>query len=42
MSYFYLGKIEKAIFYSNLALEMDPDNERLQNNHKIYLANREI
>ena len=42
MSYFYLGKIEKAIFYSNLALEMDPDNERLQNNHKIYLANRKI
>ena len=35
LGYFYLGQYEKSLTYSNLALEMDPSNERLIGNHKL-------
>lgn len=35
ISYFYQGKIEEALHYSNEALKMSPKDERLLNNNKI-------
>ena len=35
LCYFYKNDLEKAIFYLNIALEMEPDNKRLKNNLKI-------
>ena len=35
LCYFYKKDLEKAIFYLNIALEMEPDNKRLKNNLKI-------
>ena len=35
--YFYLGNYDDAYNYSIIALEMDPDNERLKNNRDIIL-----
>ncbi len=35
ISYFYQGKFKEALCYSNKALEMDPNNDRLINNHKL-------
>ena len=35
ISYFYLGDTNEALKYSNLALEMSPNDERLNNNNKI-------
>ena len=35
LSYFYQGLYRISLFYSTLALEMDKNNERLINNHKL-------
>jgi len=35
LSYFYQGLYRISLFYSTLALELDKDNERLINNHKL-------
>ncbi len=35
LSSYNLGKIPEAIYYEKLALELDPDNERLKNNLEI-------
>lgn len=39
LSYYYQGKNDEAIKYVNLALEMDPDNERLKKNLDIMKKN---
>lgn len=36
VSCFYLNKLNYAIFFNLLAIEMDPTNKRLLNNHKLY------
>lgn len=36
ISCFYLGMFDKAITYGTMALELDPENERLKNNMKFY------
>ena len=36
ISCYHLKKINYAIYFNNLALEMEPTNTRLLNNHKIY------
>lgn len=35
ISKFYQNDLEKSLYYSTLALNMDPDNERLLNNNKL-------
>lgn len=37
ISNYYLGNYDEAINYSNEALKMEPNNERLKQNHQIYL-----
>ena len=37
ISYFYQNDIELALFYSNKALEISPNDERLINNNKLFL-----
>ena len=37
ISNYYLEQYDEAIKYSTLALNMEPNNERLKQNHEIYL-----
>ena len=37
LAYYYLGLYEESIFYINKALKIDPNNERLKENKKIFL-----
>ena len=37
IGYFEIEDVEKALYYSKLALEMDKDNQRLQDNYSIIL-----
>lgn len=41
IGYYYLNHYEEAILFSSKAIEMSPNNERLQENHKIYLSKKE-
>ena len=36
ISYYYLTNYQLSIYFNSLALEKEPTNERLLNNHKIY------
>lgn len=38
ISCYYLNKFNYAVYFNNLALEMDQNNERLKTNHQIYLS----
>ncbi|MCI5967102.1 MAG: glycosyltransferase [Tenericutes bacterium] len=40
IAYYYLGNKEKAVFYVNLATKMNPSDERLKNNKKIFLEDK--
>lgn len=40
IAYYYTGKIDKAIENVDLALEMAPDNERLQKNRALFLKQK--
>ena len=40
IAYYYLGKKEKAVFYVDLAIKMNPSDERLKNNKKIFLEDK--
>jgi len=42
ISCFYLGKIKESIKWINLAIEIEPDNERLLNNKKIILQKESL
>lgn len=42
ISCYNLQKYNYAIYFSNIALEMDPENERLRTNHKIYLDKEKV
>ena len=35
VAYFYYGDINKSLEYSNIAIEMNPNNDRILNNNKI-------
>ena len=35
MKYYYQGNVKEAIKYLKIAIEMEPNNERLQNNLKL-------
>lgn len=37
LGYYYLGNVDKALYYVNKALEMDNTNDRLINNKKIFM-----
>ena len=37
LAYYYLGLYDESIFYINKALKIDPNNERLKENKKIFL-----
>ena len=42
MSCYNLKKYNYAVYFSNLALQMAKDNERLKSNHKIYLEKEKV
>ena len=41
ISNFYLENYDEAIIFSNKAIEISPNDERLKENHKIYLSKKE-
>ena len=42
ISCYYQEKYNYAVYFSNLALQISPENERLNNNHQIYLAKEKV
>ena len=42
ISCYYQKKYNYAVYFNNLALEIDKDNERLNKNHKIYLDKEKV
>ena len=41
ISNYYLGNYDDAITFSELAIEMEPNDNRLKENHNIYLTKKE-
>ena len=41
ISNYYLGNYNEAITFSELAIEMEPNDDRLKKNHNIYLTKKE-
>ena len=42
ISCYYQEKYNYAVYFSNLALQISPENERLNKNHQIYLAKEKV
>ena len=42
ISCYYQEKYNYAVYFNNLALEMDKENERLNKNHQIYLDKEKV
>ena len=42
ISCYYQEKYNYAVYFNNIALEMDKDNERLNKNHQIYLDKEKV
>ena len=42
ISCYYQEKYNYAVYFSNLALQTSPENERLKSNHQIYLAKEKV
>ena len=42
ISCYYQEKYNYAVYFSNLALQISPENERLNNNHQIYLPKEKV
>ena len=42
ISCYYQKKYNYAVYFNNLALEMDKENERLNKNHQIYLDKEKV